>query len=141
VCARLLNGDRSVRLIYMIFDVLALDGRSTMSLTYVRRRELLETLTLPREVAVVSDRFDDGSAIWDVVVERGLDGVVAKRIDSRYLPGDRGGGWVKRKNRETWWRYELEREGMERSARRRWRERAAPGVCAHAVAHNTAARR
>ena len=49
---------------------------------------------------------------FDVVRERGLEGVVAKRLDSRYVPGERG--WVKTKNRETWWRYELEREGVAR---------------------------
>jgi bifunctional non-homologous end joining protein LigD len=116
VCARLLNGDRSIRLTFMVFDVLALDGRETMRLPYIERRRLLEQLELP-SAAVVSDRFDDGAALFDVVRERGLDGVVAKRLDSRYIPGERG--WVKTKNRETWWRYELEREtfvGCGRSA-------------------------
>jgi hypothetical protein len=59
--------------------------------------------------ALTSDRFDDGAALFDVVQERGLEGVVAKRLGSRYRPGERG--WVKTKNRETWWRYELERDG------------------------------
>ena len=45
-----------------------------------------------------------------VVCERALEGVVAKRLDGRYLPGERA--WVKTKNRETWWRYELERERL-----------------------------
>ena len=62
-------------------------------------------LELPA-AAVASDRFDDGAALFDVVRERGLEGVVAKRLDSLYLPSERG--WVKAKNRETWWRYELE---------------------------------
>jgi bifunctional non-homologous end joining protein LigD len=112
VCARLLDGDRSVRLVYMVFDVLALDGRETMRLPYSERRRLLEQLDLPA-AAVVSDRFDDGGALFDVVCERGLEGVVAKRLDSRYAPGERG--WVKAKNRETWWRYELERESFSSS--------------------------
>jgi ATP-dependent DNA ligase len=43
-------------------------------------------------------------------LERGPEGVVAKRLDGRYVPGERG--WVKTKNRETWWRYELEREQL-----------------------------
>jgi bifunctional non-homologous end joining protein LigD len=108
VCSRVLNGDRSIRLTFMVFDLLVLAGRETMRLPYVERRQLLENLDL-RPAAVVSDRFDDGTALFDVVRERGLEGVVAKRLDSRYLPGERG--WVKTKNRKTWWRYELEREG------------------------------
>ncbi len=79
----------------------------------------LEQLELPPAVAVVSDRFEDGRALWGVVVERGLEGVVAKRLDGRYVPGE--GGWVKTKNRETWWRYELARVS-EFDADRRWRD-------------------
>jgi ATP-dependent DNA ligase len=50
---------------------------------------------------------DDGAALFEVVCERGLEGVVAKRIDGTYRPGERG--WIKIKNRDDW-RYELERE-------------------------------
>ena len=66
-------------------------------------------------MAVVSDRFDDGAALFEVVQERALEGVVAKKLDSRYLPGERGR--VKTKNRETWWRYQVEREGVAISRR------------------------
>src|SRR6266581_4970798 len=83
VCSRLLNGDRTVQLVYMVFDVLALDGRRTMGLPYSERRRLLEQIDLPSDVAVVSDWFDDGPALWDVVRECGLEGVVAKRLDGR----------------------------------------------------------
>jgi len=99
VCSRLLNGDRTIQLIYMVFDVLAVDGRRTMALPYLERRRLLEQVDLPSDLAVVSDWFDDGAALWEVVCERGLEGVVAKRLDGRYVPGERG--WVKTKNRET----------------------------------------
>ena len=58
----------------------------------------------------MSDRFDDGAALFYVVREGGLEGVVAKRLDSRYVPGERG--WVKQKDRETWSRYEVEREAF-----------------------------
>ena len=43
--------------------------------------------------------FDDGPALWDAVVARGLDGVVAKREREPYRPGARL--WVKTKNRAT----------------------------------------
>jgi hypothetical protein len=41
--------------------------------------------------------FDDGPALWDVIVERGMEGVVAKREREPYRPGART--WVKVKNR------------------------------------------
>jgi bifunctional non-homologous end joining protein LigD len=74
----------------MVFDLLALDGQATMRRTSERRR-LLEQLDLPADVAVVCDRFEDGPALFDVVCDRGLEGVVAKRLDSRYAPGSVAG--------------------------------------------------
>src|SRR3954471_24856984 len=60
VFARLLNRVDDVVLHYLVFDVLALDGHSVMNLPYQERRELLERVRLPAEVALVADRFDDG---------------------------------------------------------------------------------
>ena len=45
--------------------------------------------------------------LFEAVCERELEGVVAKRQNGRYRPGERG--WLKVKNRENW-RYEMERE-------------------------------
>jgi ATP-dependent DNA ligase len=53
-------------------------------------------------------RFDDGEALWESVCGRGLKGVVAKRLDEPYRPGERT--WIKRKN-SRWARYQAEREG------------------------------
>ena len=49
--------------------------------------------------------FDDGEARLELVVERGLEGVVAKRLRDPYRPGQRG--WIKVKNR-AYWRYPCE---------------------------------
>ena len=51
--------------------------------------------------------FDDGPALFAATCEQGLEGVVAKRRDSFYRPGERG--WVKVKNR-SYWRFGEERE-------------------------------
>jgi ATP-dependent DNA ligase len=53
------------------------------------------------------EAFDDGAALWEALCERELEGIVAKRRDGRYRPGERD--WVKIKNK-NYWRYELERE-------------------------------
>jgi ATP-dependent DNA ligase len=47
-------------------------------------------------VCEVGPRFPDGAALWEVVVERRLEGVVAKRLEQPYWPAERG--WIKRKN-------------------------------------------
>ena len=59
---------------------------------------------------------EDGEALFSAVCERELEGIVAKRIDGVYRPGERG--WIKTKNR-SYWRYELERESAISARRQR----------------------
>jgi bifunctional non-homologous end joining protein LigD len=106
---------RSTRaLTYIVFDVLRVEGESAMQLPYVKRRELLEQLNLNGPHWRTPEVFDDGEALFAAVCEHELEGVVAKRRSSRYLPGERG--WIKTKNRD-YWRYEMEREGALHSRR------------------------
>jgi bifunctional non-homologous end joining protein LigD len=90
---------RDTPVTYVIFDLLYLDGHSTLPLTYEQRRELLEALELegPAWRAPAYHR-GEGSALLAATRELGLEGVVAKRLDSTYEAGRRGSGWVKVKN-------------------------------------------
>ena len=83
----------------MIFDVLYLDGHSTVSLTYEQRRELLEALELdgPAWRAPAYHR-GEGAALLEATRELGIEGIVAKRLDSTYQPGGRTSAWLKIKN-------------------------------------------
>jgi ATP-dependent DNA ligase len=108
LCRRMLEGDRSISVVLVLFDVLELDGEDTMPLPYVRRRELLESLTFG-DRCLLSPRFDDGAALWESVVARRLEGVVAKSLVESYRPGERA--WIKKKN-PGWPRYEAEREAV-----------------------------
>jgi bifunctional non-homologous end joining protein LigD len=85
----------------LVFDVLHLDGRSTRPLPYSERRALIEELALDGPAwrtpgSVVGERPEDFVA-W--VEELGLEGVVAKRLNSTYIPGRRCTAWVKHKLR------------------------------------------
>jgi bifunctional non-homologous end joining protein LigD len=87
--------------ILQAFDLLHLDGRSTRVLRYSERRSLLEELALDgpawrTPASVVVERNEDFLA---PVEELALEGVVAKRLGSTYLPGRRCTAWVKRKFR------------------------------------------
>jgi bifunctional non-homologous end joining protein LigD len=84
-----------------VLDVLHLDGYSTCALPYRDRRALLQELDLhgsayrtPAGICV-----DDRSEFVSRVGEMGLEGVVAKRLDSPYLPGRRSRAWIKHKLR------------------------------------------
>jgi bifunctional non-homologous end joining protein LigD len=80
---------------YMIFDLLYHDGDDYTGLPYLARRERLEELGLAGARWMVPPSFGDGPATADAARENSLEGVVAKRNDSVYLPGTRSADWVK----------------------------------------------
>jgi bifunctional non-homologous end joining protein LigD len=84
---------------YVLFDLLWLDGHSTMDLPYAERRALLRGLELNGPSwQTPPNEEGDGSATIEVSKRFGLEGVVAKRLDSRYEPGRRSPAWAKFKN-------------------------------------------
>lgn len=88
---------------FLAFDLLYLVGRSTLELTYDERRSLLEALQLRGGTFATPPAFTDvaGKDVQAASVERGLEGVVAKRRDSTYSPGLRSAQWIKVKNVRT----------------------------------------
>lgn len=84
---------------YMAFDLLWLDGRSLMDLPYEERRAALRALLADGERWQVPDHVvGDGARVLAATREQGLEGIVAKRLDSPYEPGRRSGCWRKVKN-------------------------------------------
>jgi bifunctional non-homologous end joining protein LigD len=69
-----------------------------MPLPYRERRALLDSLGLRDHRWHLSPAFDDPLALWDVVLGREYEGIVAKRVTTPYRPGDRA--WIKVKNRD-----------------------------------------
>jgi bifunctional non-homologous end joining protein LigD len=92
--ARRLSRDLPARL--MIYDLLFLDGHRTIQLPYRERRELLEGLELDGGAwSTPSYHRGDGAPLLAAARERGLSGLLAKRLDSPYEPGRRSRSWVK----------------------------------------------
>ena len=91
-------GSAGAPLIYYVFDVLVLNGRNVMPEPLVRRREILrdEVLSLLgepiRESPVLNASLRD---LITAVRAQGLEGLVAKHLDSGYEPGKRSGAWQK----------------------------------------------
>jgi bifunctional non-homologous end joining protein LigD len=89
----------SIPVTYVIFDLLHLDGRSLLELPYEERRRELEALGLDGERwQVPRYHRGNGAALLAASRERGLEGIIAKRLDSPYRPGKRGRDWLKIKN-------------------------------------------
>ena len=87
---------------YIAFDLLHLDGHSLLDLPYTERRELLAGLELDRaSLQTPSHHLGDARALLELTRERGLEGLVAKRLDSTYQPGRRSRAWIKIKNVRT----------------------------------------
>src|SRR4051794_31697666 len=90
------TASRDCPVTFMAFDLLWLDDASTCDLPYLQRRRLLEKLKVksgcwrtvdssdvaPLDLLIACDQYD-------------IEGVVAKRVDGRYLPGQRSAAWVK----------------------------------------------
>jgi bifunctional non-homologous end joining protein LigD len=84
---------------YMIFDVMYLDGDMLLEQPYRHRREVLRSLELEGQWwRTPLSRAGEGPAMIAASKGVGLEGVVAKRLDSRYEAGKRSGAWIKIKN-------------------------------------------
>ncbi len=87
---------------YLVFDLLVLAGRSVCAEPYAARRELLQQLDLQGPSWQTPPHFVGGGAdIQAASRASGLEGVLAKRLDSAYRPGQRSDTWRKIKNMLT----------------------------------------
>jgi bifunctional non-homologous end joining protein LigD len=85
----------------MVFDLLRLYGTDLTSQPLSARRELLERLELAGPHWQVPPVYEDGHGLFEATLERGLEGVVSKRLSSPYLPGRRSTDWLKSPHRTT----------------------------------------
>jgi bifunctional non-homologous end joining protein LigD len=84
--------------VYVLFDLLYLDGENLMALPYEERRTRLDALELKASGWQTPAYHREGSALLEATRAQGLEGVVAKRLDCPYEPGKRSSGWVKVKH-------------------------------------------
>jgi bifunctional non-homologous end joining protein LigD len=86
----------------LLFDIMRLDDKATIGLTYAQRRELLEGLELTGDHVLTPPAFyDEPKTVLAASLAQGLEGVVAKAVDSLYLPGRRSPSWIKVKHEHT----------------------------------------
>jgi len=86
--------------LYYVFDVLWTDGGDIIGQTVLERRALLERIIKPVPGIQLGTYVEnDGKALFQLVKEKGMEGVIAKRNDSIYRPGRRTSEWLKIKAR------------------------------------------
>ena len=94
--SKMQQGSAGTPIVYAVFDVLEVDGEPSVDLPLTERRALLERLLEPGNQTVrASEAFTDGDALLEAASDQGLEGVVAKRADSRYAVGKRTRDWLK----------------------------------------------
>ncbi|MEX1141425.1 MAG: non-homologous end-joining DNA ligase [Thermoleophilaceae bacterium] len=90
---------REIPVVYVAFDLLWLDGHRTTALPYTDRRRVLAGLDLEGPHWRVPGHHEgDGAALLDATAEQGLEGIIAKRLDSPYESARRSSAWIKVKN-------------------------------------------
>jgi ATP-dependent DNA ligase len=104
------SGERRVRELarqlpatYVVFDLLYRDGEPVVDWSLTERREALQEVlaTCPDAHLVFSEGIvGDGLTFYREAVSRELEGVMAKRLGSRYIPGKRSDSWLKIKRRQ-----------------------------------------
>jgi bifunctional non-homologous end joining protein LigD len=91
---------KAIPLVYMVFDLLHLDGSSLLDVPLEERKRLLRRVIRPHPlVRYAAHVVGEGEAFMRAAAARGLEGVVAKRRASRYEPGKRSRDWLKIKLR------------------------------------------
>ena len=90
------NTASGTHVVFFAFDILVSEGKDVKALPFWERRKLLESTLKPRDRVQPSAHFGGRlSRFLEGVRQVGGEGVVAKRLDSRYEPGRRSGSWSK----------------------------------------------
>ena len=87
---------------FVVFDLLSVDGRDLTATELRIRKKTLRDLIGPAGPLLFADHVEqDGEGFFAAVSDRGLEGMIAKRADSRYQPGRRSPDWIKVKSWRT----------------------------------------
>ncbi|MGD9555870.1 MAG: DNA ligase D [Mangrovibacterium sp.] len=91
------NQDEQEKLHYYVFDILWLNGHDLKSLPLLERKKLLQVLLAhpPPHIHYLEHREKEGEAFFHEIEEKGLEGIIAKKADGRYNPGERTKEWLK----------------------------------------------
>ncbi|PZR26837.1 MAG: DNA ligase D [Citrobacter freundii] len=89
-------------LVYYVFDLLELDGKSTEKLPLIERKKMLKKLIGKNKVIRYCDHIEtNGTGFLEQAKLQGLEGIIAKKKDSQYTEGYRSKEWLKIKNVQT----------------------------------------
>jgi bifunctional non-homologous end joining protein LigD len=84
--------------VYVVFDILEKDGKTLINLPLTERKSILKKVLKEGNHILLSDFVEtNGEAYFKAALEKGIEGIVAKKKDSPYEPGLRSNNWLKLK--------------------------------------------
>lgn len=84
---------------FLVFDCLELDGKNLKTLKLIERKEILKELLPENDIIKYCDHVEgEGIALFEQAKKIKLEGIIAKRKDSKYFPDKRTKEWLKIKN-------------------------------------------
>ncbi len=87
---------------YYVFDLLHLNGMDTISLPLLERKSLLPEILGDLNNVIYCDHIEAmGPTLYKRAIDAGMEGVIAKKADSKYAPGYRSENWLKIKSTNT----------------------------------------
>ncbi len=92
------KNDASGNLVYVVFDLLQLDGQDLMALPLIQRKELLKDVVkqLGSKTVIYSEHVtDDSEKLYKTAKQKGWEGIIAKETESLYAEGRRSMSWLK----------------------------------------------
>lgn len=85
--------------LFIAWDILYLDGKTLVDLPLIERKEILNSVIIENESLKISDFIEEfGNNLFDITKQKGLEGIMAKKMDSAYEMGKRSKLWLKIKN-------------------------------------------
>lgn len=87
--------------VFYCFDLLYFAGIDLRDRSYRDRRRYLAQCLLPSPLVQLVHMAEDGAALYEAALTAGFEGVIGKRLDSRYESGRRSGAWLKVKPMQT----------------------------------------
>jgi len=90
---------RLIPVTYVVFDIVFYKEQDLSACSFKLRDELLKSIITSKDPLVVTDTiYEKGTALFSVVKEAGLEGIVAKKLESPYRIGQKSADWLKIKN-------------------------------------------
>lgn len=91
---QLYNGHKNP-ISYFVFDILYCNGYDLKKLPLTTRKTILKELVEGSELIKFSESFDDGEGLYELMMQKQWEGIVAKKKESEYIENDRSYNWLK----------------------------------------------